>query len=91
MVIGDIDTFVRADPDSARAERRPMAEPHHSHGFPPEHPRMFPALVLSGRGIASGRRIGRVHNLDIAPTILHLLGLELPGLEGRVLTEALAP
>ena len=50
-------------------------------------------LVLSGPGIASdGRRLSRAHVLDVAPTILHLMGL--PAAEdmlGRVLTEALAP
>jgi arylsulfatase A-like enzyme len=89
MIIGDIDTFVVADPDSSSTERRPLAEPHHTHGYPPDHPRMYPGLVLSGRGIRRDERIGHVHNLDIAPTIARLLGLEMEGLEGRVLEEAL--
>jgi hypothetical protein len=89
MIIGDIDTFVVADPDSSSTERRPLAEPHHTHGSPPDHPRMYPGLVLSGRGIRRDERIGHVHNLDIAPTIARLLGLEMEGLEGRVLEEAL--
>jgi len=50
---------------------------------------MYPALILSGRGIRSGERLGHVHNLDIAPTIARLLGLEMEGLEGQVLEGAL--
>jgi arylsulfatase A-like enzyme len=88
MVIGDIDTLVRADPEAAAGRSR-FPEAHHEHGFPPEHPRMYPGLILSGRGIRSGERLGHVHNLDIAPTIVHLLGLEMEGFEGRVLVEAL--
>jgi hypothetical protein len=30
-------------------------------------------------------------NLDIAPTAARLLGVQLPGAQGRVLTEILAP
>ena len=88
MVIGDIDTFVQADPEGAPGRSR-LPEAHHGHGFLPDHPRMYPALILSGRGIRSGERLGHVHNLDIAPTIVRLLGLEMEGLEGRVLEGAL--
>ena len=89
MVIGDIDTFVEADPERTSTARRRLPEAHHEHGYPPDHPRMYPSLILSGRGIRSGGRIGHVHNLDIAPTIARLLGLEMEGLQGRVLEEAL--
>ena len=68
---------------------RPMKKPYHGHGYLPEHPRMYPALVLSGNGIAKGKQIGHVRNLDVAPTIGHLLKLQMGGLEGRVLREAL--
>ena len=88
MVIGDIDTFVRADPEGTSVRSR-LPEAHHGHGFPPDHPRMYPGLILSGRGIRSGEHMGHVHNLDIAPTIARLLGLEMEGLAGRVLEEAL--
>jgi hypothetical protein len=30
-----------------------------------------------------------VHNVDVAPTIARLLGVDLPSATGRVLTEAL--
>jgi hypothetical protein len=50
---------------------------------------MYPALVLSGAGIARGARLGHVRNVDVAPTIAALLGVAFPGAEGRVLREAL--
>ena len=88
MIIGDIDTFVRADPEGPSGRSR-LSQASHGHGFPPDHPRMYPSLILSGRGIKRGERIGHVHNLDIAPTVARLLDLEMEGLEGRVLEEAL--
>ncbi len=50
---------------------------------------MHAALVLSGAGIAQNRSIGHVRNVDVAPTIARLLGVELPKATGRVLTDAL--
>jgi hypothetical protein len=52
---------------------------------------MFTSVVLSGRGVRTGARIGHVRSLDIAPTVARLLGLEMKNVEGRVLTEALEP
>ena len=47
-------------------------------------------MLLYGPGIAPGERIPKCNNLDIAPTILTLLGLPVPAeMTGRVLHEAL--
>jgi hypothetical protein len=46
-------------------------------------------LVVWGRGIKAGTKLGAVDNLDVAPTIGALLGIELPDIEGRVLREIL--
>jgi predicted AlkP superfamily phosphohydrolase/phosphomutase len=47
-------------------------------------------LSLSGPGIRCGATIPECSTLDIAPTILHLLGLRIPDyMPGRVLDEAL--
>lgn len=46
-------------------------------------------LIMSGRGIKPGVVLDRVRNLDIAPTAARLLGIPLPGAEGRVLEEVL--
>jgi Type I phosphodiesterase / nucleotide pyrophosphatase len=49
-------------------------------------------LLLSGPGAARGVRLPRAHVLDLAPTILHLMGLPAAQDQvGRVLTAALAP
>ena len=88
IIIPDIDTYLTVDVTSESTQRRERT-PVHSHGYLPDHPRMYPALVLSGYGIRKGQRIGLVRNHDVAPTISHLLGLSMPNLEGRVLTEAL--
>jgi predicted AlkP superfamily pyrophosphatase or phosphodiesterase len=62
---------------------------YHGHGYFPDHPSMRAALVMSGAGIAKGRQIGNVKNVDIAPTLARLLGAAMPTAAGRVLTEAL--
>jgi hypothetical protein len=47
-------------------------------------------LLMRGPGIRRGARLNDCTNLDIAPTILHLLGLPVPShMSGRVLHEAL--
>ena len=89
VVIADVDTFLVADADSDSMERRRSGEPHHSHGYLPEHPRLRTSLVLSGAGVKRGVILGEVKNVDIAPTIAELLGLEMDGVTGRVLSEAL--
>ena len=46
-------------------------------------------LVMRGPGIRAGARIGECTNLDVAPTILHLMGVPIPPhMKGRVLEEA---
>lgn len=87
IIIPDINTYLVVDTSSTSAQPRER-KPSHSHGYLPDHPRMFPALVLSGNGIRRGQRIGSVHNLDIAPTIADILGLSMTGVEGRVVREA---
>lgn len=52
------------------------------------HDRVGLAL-LHGPGIRRGGRLGECTNLDLAPTMLHLLGLPIPPhMKGRVLEEA---
>lgn len=46
-------------------------------------------LALYGAGVRKGERLGECNNLDIAPTLLTLLGLPIPvEMTGRVLSEA---
>lgn len=89
IVAAEIDTRLVIDPAASDTTRRLRARPYHGHGYLPDHPSMHPALVLSGAGVAGGRTIGHVRNIDVAPTIAALLGLDMPGVTGRVLREAL--
>lgn len=89
LVLGDIDTHLTAVPAENFQGRTAKARPYHGHGYLPSHPRMYPLLVISGAGVRRGNRIGHVSNYDIAPTISHLLGLDMKRFEGRVLTEVL--
>ena len=60
------------------------------HVFDPRRPEMHAALTLAGPGVKRGVAIGPVRNIDMAPTITHLLGMPLPArATGRVLEEAL--
>jgi len=88
VIIPEIDYFLVVDPKSPELQRQ-RKTPYHGHGYLPEHPRMYPALLLSGKGIRKGQRIGLVRNQDVAPTIAHILGLSMAGMEGRVLQDAL--
>lgn len=62
-----------------------------SHGYPNSDRELDGIFIASGAGIRPGQRVERVRNLDVAPTIARLLGLELGPVDGRVLEEILAP
>lgn len=60
-----------------------------THGFLASEPDLEGIFIASGAGIRPGATLGRIRNLDVAPTIARLLGLPLPDAEGRVLEEIL--
>lgn len=60
-----------------------------THGYLPDQPDLLGTLVLSGYGIKRGAKLGKASNLDVAPTIALLLGLEMPTADGKALTAAL--
>jgi predicted AlkP superfamily pyrophosphatase or phosphodiesterase len=61
------------------------------HGYLSTDPDMDAIFIASGRGIRAGARADRIRNVDVAPTIAALLGIELKGVDGRALSEFLAP
>jgi len=61
-----------------------------SHGYYNGDPDLDGIFIASGSGIKPGAKLGRIKNLDVAPTLARLMGLELPGVEGRVLSEILS-
>ena len=54
------------------------------HGHRPELPEMGAFLAAIGRGVTAGARPGTVRAVDVAPTVLALLGVPIPAwMEGR--------
>jgi hypothetical protein len=49
---------------------------------------MHATFVAAGTGVRPGVKLNTINNIDVAPTIAHLLGLKMQA-DGRVLTEAL--
>lgn len=81
------DVMVDLDDDSTLSHAQPG-----QHGSL-RHDDMAIPLVLSGAGVAAGRVEGEARLVDVAPTVMRLLGLPADGLrpDGRVLKEALRP
>ena len=56
------------------------------HGYPPEAESMRSVFFARGRGARPGTDLGVVRSVDVAPTVLHLLGFEPPEwMEGDVI------
>lgn len=62
-----------------------------SHGYDTSIPEMHGIFYAWGAGVAKGKEIARVENIDVHPTVMHLLGLQ-PGnpVDGKVAVELLA-
>jgi len=63
----------------------PRSTPGGTHGYLPEHADMLGTLVIWGYGVQPGGQVARARNLDVAPTMAHLLGVALPTADGEVL------
>lgn len=61
-----------------------------THGYSSADPELDGIFVAAGAGIKAGVKLDRIRNLDVAPTIAHLLGVPLPDVEGRVLETILS-
>jgi predicted AlkP superfamily phosphohydrolase/phosphomutase len=54
--------------------------------------RMQGIFLAQGPGLKKGETLGLAHLLDLAPTILHIMGLEVPSeMDGELLKEAFLP
>jgi len=60
-----------------------------AHGHDSELESMSASFLAAGPRIHDGKTIARVRNIDVAPTILHLLGVRPGPVDGRVLEEIL--
>lgn len=63
---------------------------HGAHGFLPTEARMHTGLIAAGAGIRAGVPLPLVRQIDIAPTVARLLGLEMPSADGVPLVGLLA-
>jgi predicted AlkP superfamily pyrophosphatase or phosphodiesterase len=61
-----------------------------THGYVASDPDLDGVFIASGYGIRKGAHAGRIRNLDVAPTIAALLGIDLRGSEGEVLADFLS-
>jgi predicted AlkP superfamily pyrophosphatase or phosphodiesterase len=62
-----------------------------AHGYVSTDPDLSALFIASGAGVARGVTLETMNNIDVAPTIARLLGLDLGPVDGRVLTEILLP
>jgi predicted AlkP superfamily pyrophosphatase or phosphodiesterase len=60
-----------------------------THGFLPSRPSMSTGFIASGAGVRAGVSVERIGLVDVAPTAARLLGLDMPGVDGRVIRELL--
>jgi len=74
--------------DEAVTDVTPEVYPGH-HGYLASDPKLDGTFIVWGHGVKRGAQLGEIRNLDVAPTVAVLLGLKMPDVEGRVLTEAL--
>ena len=63
-----------------------------THGYPPDHPSNYPLFIAAGPGVKRQRKPVQIRNVDVAPTLAKLMGLQMPtAVDGRVLSELMVP
>ncbi|HZW87912.1 MAG TPA: alkaline phosphatase family protein, partial [Myxococcaceae bacterium] len=61
-----------------------------AHGHDPKLPNMSATFIAAGPDFRHGVEIEKIHNIDVAPTVLELLDVEpAPTVDGRVIRKAL--
>ncbi len=80
--------------DVSASAKGPVVEeiaPRGVHGLNPERPELQSGFVVAGAGVAAGVSLGPIRQIDVAPTLAALLGLDPPAqATGTVLTKSLA-
>ncbi len=82
LVAKDGYTFAGGDGEPAVFD---LPRPGGSHGYLHSDPEMNAIFIAWGHGIKPGAKLDRIRNLDVAPTIAVLLGLDLKGVDGAPL------
>ena len=62
-----------------------------THGYLNTDPKMQAIFIAWGAGIPKGVRLNSISNLDVAPTIAALLGLEMKQAQGHAIPEIAKP
>jgi len=58
-----------------------------THGYLNTDSQMQAIFIGCGSGIPKGIRLGKISNLDVAPTIAALLGIEMKGAKGHAIEQ----
>jgi len=58
-----------------------------THGYLNTDPKMQAIFIASGAGIPKGIQLGQISNLDIAPTIAAILGIQMKGTQGHAIEQ----
>jgi predicted AlkP superfamily pyrophosphatase or phosphodiesterase len=89
LMIAAKDGYSFSDSPAPKDLITPSSPVKGNHGYNPKHPLMYASFVAWGAGVKSGVVIPEIRNVDVAPTMAAVLGLEMKNVEGRVLTEIL--
>ena len=91
---GDLYLSLAPGYDVSASLEGPVVEevaPRGAHGLNPERSEMQAGFVVAGPGVARGVSLGPIRQIDVAPTLAALLGLDPPAqATGSILTKALA-
>ena len=91
---GDLYLSLAPGYDVSASLEGPVVEqiaPRGVHGLNPERAELQSGFVVAGPGVAAGVSLGPIRQIDVAPTLAALLGLDPPAqATGVVLTKALA-
>jgi predicted AlkP superfamily pyrophosphatase or phosphodiesterase len=60
-----------------------------THGFLSTNPMMNATFIVSGAGVKPGTLIDVIENIDVCPTIAHLLGVDFKTADGKVVSQVL--
>ena len=94
--MGDLILFAKsgyAFKSSVEGEQLVAPSPNYlgTHGYAASDPELDGVLIAWGYGIKAGVRVPRIRNVDVAPTLAEILGVQLPPGDGRILSELLDP
>ena len=77
------------DPFNAATTMLSMPNFYGAHGHDPELPVMSATFIAAGPQIREDTTIRRMRNVDVAPTIMNILGVRAHDVDGEVLREIL--